>query len=99
MTAALNHVQKVPDPPSTRTELSIPPDLEQLILRCLEKDPNARPSSACDLIGQLDACTVPGTWSAGDATRWWDHHLPPSSSLRSFAQSMPATPTPVQRAS
>jgi serine/threonine-protein kinase len=99
LTTALSHVQKLPDPPSTRTELAIPADLERLILRCLEKDPDARPADACALIHLLVACAVPEAWSARDAALWWERHLPPSSSLRSFAQPTPLTPPAVQKAS
>jgi serine/threonine-protein kinase len=49
MSMTLKHVQAVPDPPSQRTELPIPPDLDRIILRCLEKNPSDRPSSARDL--------------------------------------------------
>ena len=37
MTMALKHVQARPDPPSARTELPIPADLERVVMRCLEK--------------------------------------------------------------
>jgi serine/threonine-protein kinase len=96
LSMTLKHVQAVPDPPSQRTELQIPPDLERLILRCLEKNPSDRPSSARELDEMLGACGVSG-WTERDAFTWWDLHLPQSSSLRSFAQASPRTPPMVQK--
>jgi serine/threonine-protein kinase len=96
MKVALKHVQTVPDPPSARTELPIPPDLERVILRCLEKSPAARPATAGELGELLGQCAVP-PWSERDAAAWWDRHLPRSSSLRSFAQPATHTPPVVQK--
>jgi serine/threonine-protein kinase len=78
---ALKHVQTTPDPPSTRTELAIPTALEQIVLTCLAKRPAARPESAAALRALLrDAAPEP--WTDQDAARWWQVHLPPTSSLR-----------------
>jgi hypothetical protein len=96
MSMALKHVQVAPDPPSQRTELPIPPDLERLIMQCLEKKPAARPSSARELRERLLMSGAPA-WTERDAASWWEHHLPHSSSLRSFAQSTMRTPPVVQK--
>ena len=42
----LHHVQTTPTPPSQRTELPIPRELDDLVMACLEKDPNKRPQDA-----------------------------------------------------
>ena len=39
MKMLLQHVQTPPVPPSQRTELPIPRELDELVLACLEKDP------------------------------------------------------------
>jgi len=95
VTMALKHVQATPDPPSTRTELPIPPALEQLVLRCLAKNAADRPATAREIAAGLRACAV-AAWTAEEADAWWERHLPPTSTLRSYA---PATHTPhvVQR--
>jgi serine/threonine-protein kinase len=94
---ALKHVQVRPDPPSQRTDRPVPPDLERIILACLEKDPNARPASARQVEQMLAACSVP-PWDEEEATVWWAHHLPPTSPLRSFSEAPPHTPPVVQKA-
>jgi eukaryotic-like serine/threonine-protein kinase len=97
MSMALKHVQMEPEPPSRRTELPIPPELEQLVMRCLAKSPEARPSSAREIAAILDR--IPGpAWTDDEAARWWERHLPPTSSLRSFAQTETPNPRVIQKA-
>ena len=72
----LHHVNTPPTPPSRRTELLIPPELDAIILACLEKDPNARPSSAGALASRLEACPLPARWTEERARAWWELHLP-----------------------
>jgi serine/threonine-protein kinase len=96
MSMALKHVQSPPDPPSARTELPLPADLEAIVLHCLAKRPVDRPASAAALAAALAACQVP-RWTAADAEAWWQRHLPPTSSLRSFARVSPRTPTMVRK--
>ena len=81
MSMALKHVQATPDPPSARTELPIPAELEQLVLRCLEKRPADRPANVREIAGVLARIDLP-VWSEDDAAAWWKLHLPRSSSLR-----------------
>ena len=70
VTLALKHMKTAPVPPSQRTKGFVPPDLERVIMMCLEKDPNARPRSARDLDRMLAACNVP-PWTEDDAAAWW----------------------------
>jgi serine/threonine-protein kinase len=93
---ALRHVQSEPDPPSLRTELPIPAPLERVVLDCLAKRPEDRPSSARDLATRLTACDL-APWTAGDAHAWWERHLPRTSSLRLFADPAAGTPAVVRK--
>ena len=88
MNIALKHMKAAPIPPSRRTDQFIPPDVERVILACLEKQPGARPADARALEKMLAACDVP-PWTEDDARDWWAQHLPPTSPMRSFAQSPP----------
>ena len=87
------HVQKTPVPPSSRSELPIPGDLEQLVLRCLAKAPAARPQSARALDEALAALAV-DPWTPERADAWWQVHLPATSTLRTCDRT-DAPPPPV----
>jgi len=94
---ALQHVQAAPDPPSSRTELVIPPALERIILRCLAKRPAERPASAAVLLAALASIDI-DAWDSETAAQWWEVHLPLSSSLRKAAQGVASDPKAVRKA-
>jgi serine/threonine protein kinase len=75
----VEHVKTVPTPPSARTTLVIPPALEVIVMRCLEKVPGDRYESARALSTALHEVPVPAAWDAGRADRWWDEWTPPPS--------------------
>lgn len=64
----------------SKIEPSLPPDLEQVILRCLEKDPDRRFQTAEDLEAALSACACADQWTAERAAEWWQVHSTPSPS-------------------
>ena len=82
----LAHANTSPRPPSARTELPIPPDLEALVLACLAKDRDHRPSSARDLLRRLDAVPIQQPWTEERAREWWHAHLRPSAMSASAAR-------------
>jgi eukaryotic-like serine/threonine-protein kinase len=71
----LHHVQTPPIPPSQRTELPIPKELDDIVLACLEKDPERRPQDARQLFGMAQQCRACETWNQDAAKRWWEMHL------------------------
>lgn len=77
----VNHVKTAPEAPSTRTELPIPAALDEIVLRCLEKDPAARYPSMRALEAALGSVRLDQTWDADRAEEWWQTHQPGSESL------------------
>jgi serine/threonine-protein kinase len=61
-----------PPPLSTRTEMSVPPDLERLVMACLARRPGDRPSAA-ELSHRLAGLRV-SPWTETDAETWWHFH-------------------------
>ncbi len=59
-----------PVPPSQRTDNSIPPALERLILACLAKKPQDRPRSVAELSRALAAIDA-APWGEEQAREWW----------------------------
>ena len=76
MKLLLAHAHAMPDPPSRRTELPIPAELDALVLSCLAKEPDHRPQSAARPLQQLDALPLARTWTEERAREWWKTHLP-----------------------
>jgi serine/threonine-protein kinase len=76
----LEHVSKAPVPPSQRSETPIPQGLEEIIMACLEKDPNRRPQTARELTARLKAVVVHSTWTQERAEHWWQAHRPTAQS-------------------
>ena len=73
---AIAHVQTPPVPMSERTELPIPPGLEAIVMKLIEKDPAKRIGSAQELGRRLRALGDLGGWSPEKAERWWETNLP-----------------------
>ncbi len=57
--------------PPSRLRPDIPEDLEQVVLRCLAKDPAGRFADARSLERALAECACAGDWDQESAARWW----------------------------
>ncbi len=71
----MQHLTATPTPPSERAPGAVPRALEALVLRCLAKDRDARPS-ALELYEALAATGLAAAWSSVAAVAWWDDLLP-----------------------
>jgi serine/threonine-protein kinase len=76
MKMLLQHVQTPPVPPSERTELPIPRELDEFVLACLQKNPDDRPQHAGDLFQMVGRCRTCQTWTRDTAKQWWETYLP-----------------------
>jgi DNA-binding NtrC family response regulator len=76
MSVMIHHARTTPEPPSKVAGRTIPADLEQIVLGCLQKEPDKRPASAVELWRQLGEVTLSTQWSSDRAELWWREHLP-----------------------
>lgn len=66
------HATTEPTPPSLRSELPIPPALDDVVLACLAKDPGERPQGAAELAARLEGIRFDRAWDGERAREWWD---------------------------
>ena len=76
MAMALDHVTTPPQPPSQRTELPSPEELDRIILKCLAKQPADRFGSAMELEEALSTGVPSNGWGRGQAEKWWKSNYP-----------------------
>jgi hypothetical protein len=67
-----HQLSSIPQRPSERLGKALPSDLEDVLLRCLDKDRNTRPAGARALRDALDACECAGRWTEARAAAWWE---------------------------
>jgi serine/threonine-protein kinase len=70
MAIMIAHSRDSVTPPS-EIRSGIPADLEEVVLRCLAKNPNDRYLDTCRLAEALDACADAANWSRQHAADWW----------------------------
>lgn len=80
------HISDTPAPPSRRTELAVPAELDEIVMACLAKKPADRPANATDLAERLAAVPCAEPWTPQRALRWWDTHLPERKETAPFDQ-------------
>jgi len=66
----VQHVTAAPPRPSQL--VALPPQLEDIILRCLAKKADERPATAADLARLLRAVPLGDAWTDAKAVHWWD---------------------------
>ena len=76
MAVMIHHAKTVPTPPSEVSGSPIPHHLEQIVMTCLEKSPDKRPTSARELWRQLGEVVLRTPWTPELAEQWWREHLP-----------------------
>jgi eukaryotic-like serine/threonine-protein kinase len=71
----LKRLSEDPLPPSARSEVPVPAELERLVLSCLARNPEERPRRAADLSRALAAVRVE-PWTDEQAAQWWNTNRP-----------------------
>jgi serine/threonine-protein kinase len=69
-----HHLHTPPLPPHERLGTRGPTRLDQIVLACLEKKPDARPESAAAVVRMLDGCADVPVWTPDEARAWWQRH-------------------------
>lgn len=64
------HLSAEPELPSFCAERELDPELEMLVMQCLEKKRDDRPSSAAEIARRLEALVVE-RWTQAAAAEWW----------------------------
>ncbi len=77
MQVLMKHVHDEPEPPS-RYAPNTPPELDELILDCLKKEPAKRVASADELDAKLATVERSCPWSMEQAREWWESQAPKS---------------------
>ncbi|MFL5460363.1 MAG: serine/threonine-protein kinase, partial [Gemmatimonadales bacterium] len=75
------HIHTPPEPPSLYSLFSIPSRLDEIVLACLAKQPEDRPSNARELADLLGECEVGEEWSREHARLWWGSRLQPEAAV------------------
>ncbi|WP_372370307.1 protein kinase [Candidatus Uabimicrobium sp. HlEnr_7] len=69
------HVNDIPEPISQFCNDEIPKDLENLIMQCLQKKAEKRPSIH-QVKQRLSEISFVSPWTCTDAQQWWERQLP-----------------------
>jgi serine/threonine-protein kinase len=86
------HLMQQPLRPSQQVGREIEPGLEAVVLACLEKSPDKRPSSAGHLLDLLCALPSAKTWTQTDAALFWKSVTSNPAPPRSWSTPPPSAP-------
>ena len=65
------HLKETPMAPSQYAPGRVSADLDRIILKCLEKDPDLRPQTALEMRELLLSSSQAGTWTDEARVEWW----------------------------
>jgi len=71
MKVIISHAHQPPAPPSQHNG-DVPDDVEMIVMRCLQKNPDDRYQSAAELAAALEDCDDYGRWTRDHSRAWWE---------------------------
>ncbi|MDH3731909.1 MAG: serine/threonine protein kinase [Gemmatimonadota bacterium] len=87
----IDHVKTIPDRPSQVSEVPIPAELDEIVMKLLEKDPEDRFQTAEELAAALHRVPLEAPWSQERARDWWELHAPEVSVVSASGGTVPPT--------
>ncbi|GAB5543378.1 MAG: hypothetical protein SangKO_031380 [Sandaracinaceae bacterium] len=95
MQQLMAHVSEPPPPPSSVSGHEVPPALDEIVKRCLSKEPSNRYADALELYDALGAVELERSWERALAQQWWSSmrvgSLKPAAPRRAPQHTMPVT--------
>jgi serine/threonine-protein kinase len=76
MEVLIDHLKTPPLPFTETSEVPVPKELEEIVMKCLEKEPADRFQSAVELAAAIETSSAAGSWSQQKALDWWELHKP-----------------------
>ncbi len=70
------HAGREPLAPSDLLDEPLPAGLDEIVVACLAKQPDARPQTAMALKARLEQVSLQASWSDERAKAWWRENLP-----------------------
>ncbi|MDB4937520.1 MAG: Serine/threonine protein kinase [Labilithrix sp.] len=67
-------LHSVPQRPSSRLGAELPPGLDEIVMRCLAKEPDMRPQSVAELAAELGRVVPASAWTEVDGAAWWQRN-------------------------
>ena len=74
----------------------VPRDLEQVVIRCLAKEPHERYQDVASLDHAFGQCQAAGKWTPQDASQWWETVAPLNQTDEELAEVLAPTSAPTR---
>jgi len=85
------HLTSAPPLPSAVLRAPVPVELEEIVLWCLEKRRERRPTDARELRNRLEATGLAASWTSERAAAWWQARRTSGPSVATAAETGPRT--------
>ena len=69
------HITEIPNAPSAVAPQPVPAELDEVVLRCLEKEPTDRYESALAMADALLRLEAEYPWTQRQAREWWHQNM------------------------